>query len=171
MKYYAGIGARNTPIVVQNEMFQIAEELAKMGYILRSGGAAGADTAFENGCDFAGGKKEIFLPWQNFNNNDSVRYMIPTMALQIAELYHPRWDTLKPGAKKLMARNCMQLLGQDLNVESKSDFIICWTKDGKIAGGTGQSMRMVEAYKIPVYNLATQSKSDIMDYLYDQNHL
>jgi len=169
MKYYAGIGARITPMNIQNQMTEIAEELAKMGYTLRSGGAEGADIAFENGCNFGGGKKEIYLPWKGFNNNDSILFQIPPYAFKIAELYHPRWSSLKPGAQKLMARNCMQLLGQDL--KTPSDFIVCWTEGGQITGGTGQALRIAEAYKIPVYNLATKSKSDILDYLYDQNHL
>ena len=54
---YAGIGSRKTPIKILKEMTKIANFLNKKGYILRSGGAIGADKAFENG---SGNKKEIF---------------------------------------------------------------------------------------------------------------
>ena len=47
--YYAGVGGRETPAHVLNLMTRIAQGLAKVGGILRSGGARGADTAFEAG--------------------------------------------------------------------------------------------------------------------------
>jgi predicted Rossmann fold nucleotide-binding protein DprA/Smf involved in DNA uptake len=60
---YAGIGSRETPPDVQKLIFDIADKLAKKGYVLRSGGADGADLTFEAGCDNSNGLKEIFLPW------------------------------------------------------------------------------------------------------------
>jgi predicted Rossmann fold nucleotide-binding protein DprA/Smf involved in DNA uptake len=47
--YYAGIGARSTPPQILSVMTRLASKLEGMGYTLRSGGAAGADTAFERG--------------------------------------------------------------------------------------------------------------------------
>jgi hypothetical protein len=58
---------------------------------------------------------------------------------------------LSYGAKKLMARNCHQVLGQDL--KTPVDFIVCWTKNGNINGGTGQALRIAKKLNIPVYNL------------------
>ena len=49
--YYAGIGSRETPGLMLGAFARIGEFLAKKGYTLRSGGADGADTAFEVGCD------------------------------------------------------------------------------------------------------------------------
>ena len=49
---YAGIGSRQTPPNVQNIMRQVAKELEKKGYKLRSGHAKGADLAFEQGVLF-----------------------------------------------------------------------------------------------------------------------
>jgi hypothetical protein len=65
---YAGIGSRQTPDHVLAAITAVAKVLAERGYILRSGGAEGADTAFEKG---AGKATEIFLPWRGFNQNDS----------------------------------------------------------------------------------------------------
>lgn len=70
-------------------MTKIGEILAKKNFILRSGGASGADSAFENGCDIQNGKKEIYLPWKNFNNNSSKLYYISDKAKQIAKEFHP----------------------------------------------------------------------------------
>ena len=49
MKYYAGIGSRETPKEICNKMTEIASLLEKQDFVLRSGGAQGADHAFEIG--------------------------------------------------------------------------------------------------------------------------
>ena len=72
--YYAGIGSRSTPDNVLGIMEKLGIVLAKKGFILRSGGADGADKAFEKGCDLASGQKEIYLPWKGFNGNNSSLY-------------------------------------------------------------------------------------------------
>jgi len=54
--YYAGIGSRSTPDNVLGIMEKLGIVLAKKGFILRSGGADGADKAFEKGCDLASTK-------------------------------------------------------------------------------------------------------------------
>jgi predicted Rossmann fold nucleotide-binding protein DprA/Smf involved in DNA uptake len=42
-KYYAGIGSRETPKDICDIMTQLAIKLANNGWVLRSGGAKGAD--------------------------------------------------------------------------------------------------------------------------------
>ena len=44
---YAGIGSRETPIEVQKAMYRVAKYLEGKGFTLYSGGANGADKAFE----------------------------------------------------------------------------------------------------------------------------
>ena len=68
----------------------------------------------------------------------------------MAASFHPRWDYLKQGARKLHARNSLQLFGKDMNLAS--DFVLCWTKDGKGKGGTGQALRIARSYGIPVFD-------------------
>lgn len=148
--YYAGIGSRETPEDVQNSFTRIADYLARKGYVLRSGGADGADLAFERGCDYTRSKKEIYLPWRGFNGSDSSRVVCDPLAFEIAEKYHPYYSNLKDGAKKLQARNSHQVLGEDL--KTPSSFIICWTKGGKSVGGTAQAIRIATDYDIPVFN-------------------
>jgi hypothetical protein len=149
--YYTGIGSRNTDSSTLRIMEKLGFHLAKKGFILRSGGADGADMAFERGCDRGGGHKEIYLPWKGFNNNNSNLYTICPKAIEIAWEYHPNYYKLSEGAQKLMARNSYQLLGS--NLKTKSEFVICYTTDGKDSGGTGQSIRISEAKKIKVFNL------------------
>ena len=45
---YAGIGARTTPASVLADMTVMAGWLARTGWTLSSGGASGADSAFES---------------------------------------------------------------------------------------------------------------------------
>ena len=150
---YTGIGSRDTPTDVLRMMTKIAQGLAKTDdAILRSGGAKGADSAFEDGAD----KKEIYLPWKGFNDNDSPLFDIPTAAYEMAKHYHPAWNRCSPAARKFHARNCYQILGKDLDLPT--DLVICWTPGGKISGGTGQALRIALDYNININNLyeATQ---------------
>jgi predicted Rossmann fold nucleotide-binding protein DprA/Smf involved in DNA uptake len=43
MKFYAGIGSRETPPDILEWMTSLAANLETMNYVLRSGGAQGAD--------------------------------------------------------------------------------------------------------------------------------
>lgn len=158
--YYAGIGARDTPPLICSYMEQIGSWLAEEGWILRSGGADGADRAFEKGCDLAGGRKEIFLPEKGYNGNSSELFTPPETAFQLIDEI---WEDLKnrtPLVRALFARNCLQILGSDL--DSASRVVICWTRNGTAVGGTGKAIQIAELYKIPVINLFDETQ---------QNHL
>lgn len=155
MDFYTGIGSRETPIDVLNTFINIGRYLGGIGYTLRSGGADGADTAFEIGCDQSQGKKEIYIPWYRFNNSTSMLFNISQEAFEMASLIHPSWERLSDGAKKLHARNCSQILGQDLKTPTK--FVVCYTKDGKGGGGTGQAIRLARQYNIPIFDVGAYS--------------
>ena len=159
-KFYAGIGSRDTPIEVCNLMTEMAEELADHGFTLRSGHAEGADIAFEKGSK---GKNQIWLPWKGFNNagkdgfSQTTHYIMQPneLAVSIAEKFHPNWAACTDAARKLHTRNVYQVLGPGLGYQADtvSLFVICWTKDGKASGGTGQAIRIAEHCNIPVFNL------------------
>jgi hypothetical protein len=151
MKYYTGIGSRETPLEILQIMIESAKILSTKGYCLRSGGADGADSAFEKGAT----EKEIYLPWKGFNGSDSELHKVCSRAIATAESIHPAWDKLSQGAQKLHARNCYQILGQRLT--SPSEFVICWTKDGKEIGGTRTAIVLAKKYNIPVFNLGIKS--------------
>lgn len=148
MKYYAGIGSRETPKYLKPLIYKIVNELNELGYILRSGGADGADTFFETNAI----KKEIFLPWKGYNDNQSPLYDLDTKeSWQLAENFHSNWNALPTSVKKIMSRNTNQILGKDL--QTPVEFVVCWTKGGKASGGTGFAMRIAKAYNIPIFNL------------------
>ncbi len=155
MRTYTGIGSRSTPGHILTLIHRVSEKLDKQGFLLRSGGADGADAAFEKFST----KKEIYLPWDGFNGrkHDGVSYFdylqCPGWPIAKASVdsFHPAPNALSNAGRKLMARNAMQISGRDC--KSRTDVVICWTKDGKDIGGTSQAIRMARSFDIPVLNL------------------
>lgn len=181
---YAGVGSRETPRDILQAMAHIAIALYGHGFTLRSGGAPGADTAFEKGVHRAllqrevngedwGDPKEIYIPWEGFQRKQSnlsthgdpyvIRVTDTKAAYDLAAKHHPAWSHLSSWARRLHARNCYQILGR--NLDSPVEFVVCWTKDGaenaaqtsKDTGGTGMAIRLADAYGIAVYNLANET--------------
>lgn len=144
MNYYAGIGSRETPNKVCHAMTVLAKHMAKQRYVLRSGGARGADTAFEEG---AGRLKEIFTS----------RDATPD-AILLASQHHPNWGACNDYARKLHGRNAMIVLGRDLKTPIVG--LYCWTPGGLIIGGTGLALRIAKAHGILTINLATGDFAD-----------
>jgi len=146
MKIYTGVGSRKTPHQILQVMRRLALKLASDGWICRSGGAAGADSAFAAG---AGSSAEIYRPEQ-----------ATPAALSMAASVHPAWSRCHEPARRLHARNCFQVLGLSLDAPSK--FLVCWTPDGAVSGadcsirtgGTGMAIRLAEKHGVPVRNLA-----------------
>lgn len=167
---YAGIGSRETPEPFCKIMRKIGRTFGSRGMILRSGNARGADESFIRGAMEVGGKMEVYLPCVGFGtikpaqDDDRFVNIIPKGAFNIAENFHPRWNSLSDFAKRLMARNVLQVLGQDLN--SPVDFVVCYTHDGLASGGTGQALRIAESYNIPIFNLNIQKDfQDLKPYI------
>lgn len=163
MKVYTGIGSRETPGHVLPLMKSIAAELSCRGWTLRSGCAPGADSAFEEGAWIArdtNGRRprpELYLPWPRFEGRRSILTELDEpqdTAYSIAAQHHPRWASLTNGARSLHARNVHQILGRDVSNPVPSRFVICWTPDGAGGGGTGQAIRIAQAFGVPVYDLA-----------------
>jgi len=134
--YYAGIGSRKTPEETLEFMTRFARILARKGYILRSGGAEGADTAFANGAK----KKEIFRP------KDAT-----PEAIELAMSVHPAPQHCNAYVRKLHGRNTQIILGK--NLDTPVDFVVCWTPGGGTIGGTGLGIRLANDRGIKVYNL------------------
>jgi len=150
--FYTGVGARKTPDNILVLMKRIAIKMESYNYTLRSGGAKGADSAFEFG---AGTLKDIYYA------NDCT-----PAAMAIAGNFHPAWDKCGEFAKKLHGRNAFQVLGD--NLDTPSQYCICWTPDGckshstrqYFTGGTGTAISIADAYNVPIINLATKIDFD-----------
>jgi hypothetical protein len=169
LKSYAGIGSRETPIEILEVMKVISRRLYNGGFTLRSGGAKGADQAFESALieferEDAQKQVEIYLPWPGFEKQTRLNWFEPKRktpqpeAFTFSSMYHPGWNYLSDFAKSLHARNTHQILGYDITNPDLVDFVVCWTKNGKISGGTGQALRIAEAHNIEIYNLAIRNE-------------
>lgn len=133
-------------------MVLLGRELARRGWLLRSGGSPGADTAFEKGCDLGGGAKEIYLPWRGFNGSDSPLFETPAAAAELARKIHPGLNRRSASMQKLRARNVCQILGASLN--EPSHLVIAWTENAVPSGGSATVLRIAKERVIPVLNLA-----------------
>jgi hypothetical protein len=178
---YAGIGSRETPQEVLNKMAEVSKYLESIGYTLRSGGAQGADTAFEKGVLY---KKEIF------GGFDSTGPIEKAVAHEI----HPNLIGAMEGAKNkkirtklsegatqkeaekagersswavenLMARNTNQIFGK--NLDTPVDFVLAYDPSGWVGkgprpqkGGTLQAIDMASRKGIPVINMVNHNWRD-----------
>ena len=150
---YAGIGSRATPGAVLENMSVIAAWLARRGWHLHTGGAAGADTALALG---APDRRTLFLPWPAYRGHrgDDCRTLPPDRmdrCLAVAAVHHPAWHRCSPAVRKLHARNVEIVLGT--NAASPVHAVVCWTRRGAVTGGTGLGIRIARAHGIPVLNL------------------
>lgn len=170
-KIYTGIGSRKTPPNILAMMAKIAHCLDENGFTLRSGGAEGADTAFDKWSL----NKRLYLPWQGWNGRYSHMERPSEAAFEVASKLHPAWDKLSYTHRALHARNVHQVMGDDLN--TPSSFVLCWTPDGATGsttyhtGGTGQAIRTASAYRVPVYNLCKKEHRELFAPLISDLHI
>lgn len=158
MNYYCGVGSRQTPSDICLLMGMIAKKLSIKGFTLRSGGAQGADQAFQ----VEAARAEIYLPWSSFEKEFQDKFNHEKIVVRStdnqAELsvkhFHPAPENLSIGAFSMMRRNYRQVIGR--NGFANSSFVLCWTPDGKDSGGTAQAIRIARANKIPVINLGNE---------------
>lgn len=140
-------------------MVLLGRELARRGWLLRSGGSPGADTAFEKSCDLGGGAKEIYLPWRGFNGSDSPLFETPAAAAELARKIHPGLNRRSTSTQKLRARNVCQILGASLN--EPSHLVIAWTENAVPSGGSATVLRVAKERGIPVINLGEPGYSGV----------
>src|SRR5688500_3777488 len=99
---YAGIGSRTAPEPVLSIIERIGERMGINGWILRSGGADGCDTAFYNG-------HRVFGKCEIFKAKDAT-----PEAIELASKFHPAWHNCTDYVRRLHGRNAMIILGSDL---------------------------------------------------------
>lgn len=175
MSIYTGIGSRACPDTILNLFTRIASSFNNYNWVLRSGGAQGADSAFEQGCFL--NLREIFLPWNGFEGKyekagkyNGLGYKVAPqskereqMAIEAWEARRPiPWDKLTRGIKAMMLRNVNQILGADLKTPTK--LVVCWTKNGDpTQGGTAQALYIAKKFNIPIINFGSGTIQDNID--------
>lgn len=195
-KYYSGVGSRETPLSVLILMAKFSNIMERKGYILRSGCAIGADSAFEFGLENHL-NSEIYIPYKGFlttmqrTNQNSPAYLIPevfnkqkyydaNMLIDQNNL-HPAWkQNLQDWLRKLHNRNVFQVLGKNLDVSEKSKFTLCYTRDGVTerekttynTGGTGTAIRVSGWAGVEVFNMGDKTHRErIEKFINDNQHL
>lgn len=183
MTAYTGIGSRETPAEVVGVMEDAAYRLARMGFVLRSGKAAGADAAFQRGAQrFEGSKCEIFIPWRGFTGGDGLvntwDITLDAVDRQFPEHAEMRWDWVKEvhggwerlsqGARKLHERNVHQLFGADLGNAylNQSKFVLYYaleTKKGDPKGGTATCVNLAKKQGIRTLNLLHEKNHEVLE--------
>lgn len=181
--YYTGVGSRTITEDEKALLIAIGFKLAKKGYILRSGGAKGSDSAFQTGVlsycatlpldDFTS-RAYIYTPWVGFLNGlpsiDLIKYKVPVFTekhKQLVTEIHPAPGSLTLSTLKLHMRNLNQVMGD--NLDSPSKFLICCSdpsNDGLVSGGTRTAVVYAKMNNIPVYNLRVEEdKQKILHFL------
>lgn len=179
MKYFAGIGSRDCPTLIEARMAKLSKVLTYNGYTLRSGNAHGADQAFAKGV--LDNKAQIWLPWKGFN--DDFQKLYPDHEYRLVsdrcpegesdmeawdsvKQFHPYYDDMESSGHikfktfmDFMTRNYRQVRGYN---EPDSEFVICWTPNGEDVGGTAQAIRVARHYNIPVYNMFHLTVEEIL---------
>lgn len=166
----AGIGSRKTPLDVLQNMRVIGERVRATEGWLRSGGAFGADRAFEEG---ARDRCIVYLPWPQkgegakFHSMTKAKCVVFDDAPKAAQdrarksidLFHPAPESLDFTGRRLHLRNYFQVMGW---YEQPVSAVVCWTPlvDEKPQGGTGQAVRIAKAHDIPIYNMAMERWRD-----------
>jgi len=159
------VGSRDTPPEILEQMRKIAKHCCKLGIIVRSGKAGGADASAQAGCQdyyetlhlkvpfqFDSSEPsqvipEMYVPWSGFGEDwmteawDSVQGSNVGARL-IAESIHPNWIACKQGAKKLHTRNICQILGRDIDTPSDLVLYYCKESGGNPTGGTATAVNL-----------------------------
>lgn len=189
--YYSGIGSRETPENVLSIMENAAYRLARMGFVLRSGKAAGADAAFQSGVQryvntsnikFFGHLAEIYIPWKGFRGGDGLIDdwdLLPDvldkqypghseMRWEWVKEVHGGWEKLSQGARKLHERNVHQLFGQNLGNAylNQSKFVLYYaleTKSGNPKGGTATAVNLAKKQGIRTLNLLHEKNHEVLE--------
>lgn len=159
--YYTGIGSRETPKDILEVMTKLATVLEHKGYILRTGDAKGADAAFRAGCS----NKQVYT----IKSLSEISEEMHDICYNDLITLHPNVNAVmrKPWAKEYLMRDSLQVRGNHPN-DTLSHFVVCWTKDAGLNGGTAQAMRLANKLGVEIYNLANPATlQEIVKYIND----
>lgn len=153
---YAVFGSTEIPKDTLILMDRLGDCLAHKGLTLRSGAEHGASEAFERGCDRAGGKKELFIPWDGFNkrkaNTTEIAVGNQQLGSRLAARYLKNWRHLNPQQRLQMARVAFVMLGAD--TRSPVRFVMYWgANDPTPPKKYNEHSRPSQKYSRPIPNI------------------
>ncbi|MCY4029660.1 MAG: hypothetical protein OXH75_25515 [Acidobacteria bacterium] len=175
---YAGIGSRRTPDALLAAMADLAETLGGAGCVMSTGGADGADRAFETGALRTEAPVTVHAPWSGYNGyrpgreaDSDIDVRVPdpgetvrgSSYMDLARRHHPAWERCGRGARALFVRNVAILAGA---VGEDGDAapvlaVVAYTPNGlatgRDAGGTGHGLRVARELGIPAVNVSPRA--------------
>ena len=175
---YAGVGSRRTPPDVLDAMGDIAQTLGDAGTALSTGGAHGADKAFETGALRTDAPITVHTPWPGYNgyrpgrdpetdidiaHPNATETVAGRTYADLAQEHHPHWKRCSRGARALFLRNVSILAGalDDDGGTLPVRAVIAYTPNGlpvgREAGGTGHTLRTAASLDIPCVNLSPRT--------------
>lgn len=158
MKLYAGIGPRSVSEGVCITVAGFGAVMASKGYKLRSGGARGCDSAFELGCDAAGGDKEIWLPKDGYKGRYADGSTVK--ALNADGYFAQTGKELRFDSdivSRLFGRNHHIILGEDLY--SPVELVLYWHSNDPTEGkGTNHALEIAKRSAIRAVNVCVPSE-------------
>ena len=177
--YYTGVGSRDISVDESTLIMDIARYLADQGITLRSGGAGGSDSSFEEGSLLSNNPdlREIYTPWRSFRcprvgnvYHTLEEYPSPNykISLSVARDIHPYWDKMSNGGRLLHQRNIHQVMGKDLTNPEKSKFLLACSdsdKAGVPRGGTRTAWVLAARNDIPCFNIRDKTKAEVENFL------
>ena len=174
----AGVGSRRTPPDILDAMADIAQTLGDAGIALSTGGADGADKAFETGALRTDAPITVHTPWPGYNGyrpgrdpETDIDVVHPNFTdttrghayADLAREHHPYWKRCGRGARALFVRNVSILAGalDDDGGTLPVRAVIAYTPNGlpvgREAGGTGHTLRTAASLDIPFVNLSPRT--------------
>ena len=175
---YAGVGSRRTPPDILDAMGDIAQTLGDAGAALSTGGAHGADKAFETGALRTDAPITVHTPWPGYNgyrpgrdpetdidivHPKSTETVEGRTYADLAREHHPHWNRCGRGARALFVRNVSILAGAidddggTLPVRAPIAYTPNGLPVGREAGGTGHTLRTAASLDIPSVNLSPRT--------------
>lgn len=171
---YAGIGPRNTPMKVQEQMAGLGKQLEEMGFTLSSGDGIGADQAWAS--EVKPENTRIYLAESKPNCPHG---LVPDFLQDQWTFANKHFGKHRGGlsltsqsayVQYLFMRNLNILLGPDLTKPEPVQFVAYWyEKDcpNGWAGGTGHTVSMArdKDINIPCFNIAFEKDCEALDAL------
>lgn len=160
--FFTGVGSRVTPRGIRRLMMRFSRLQAMS---CRSGGAQGADEAFESNWD-----AHIYLPHMRWRGKEGL-WRYSDDAIDFADNLLNRvfpFEIHSQYTRELFRRNVWQVLGvcEKATDAVRSQFVLCWTPDGALSmsdytlgvtGGTGIAINVADLFDVPVLNLRHRS--------------
>ena len=137
VRAYAGFGSWNTPAHIVVVIESLGRALAEAGWTLRTGGAAGAESAFERGCDAVGGRKELVGRPADIESA-SAQFWPETLL---------PWAQLSANTRALLAQSACQILGPDLDAPAK--FLAYWKSTDGRSFEIDHALQIAAAHAVP----------------------